>query len=138
MNEADALAIERRLEYFLLGSGAVATLVAATGWGLRFAEGAAIGTAICWLNFRWLKQGATAVIRIGMAQAGAETVRVPRILHVKFFGRLVLLLAVVYVILVRLRLPVLATLCGLVAVFPAVVVELIYELWRGHQRWTEQ
>jgi hypothetical protein len=138
MNEAESVAIERRLEYFLLGSGAVATLVAAIGWGIRSAEGAAIGTALCWLNFRWLKQGAGAVIRMGMAQAGAEVVRVPRVFHLKFFGRLVLLLAVVYVILVRFRLPAIATLCGLVAVFPAVVLELFYEIWRGHHRWTEQ
>ena len=138
MNESGALAVERRLEYFLLGSGAVATLVAAIGWGLRAGEGAAIGTAICWLNFRWLKQGAAAVIRLGLAQAGAEVVRVPRFLHLKFFGRLVLLLVVVYVILVRFRLPAIATLCGLVAVFPAVVLELFYEIWRGHHRWTEQ
>lgn len=138
MTEADSLAIERRLEYFLLGSGAIATLIAGIGWGIRSGEGAAIGTAMCWLNFRWLKQGAAAVIRLGMAQAGAEVVRVPRILHAKFFGRLVLLLVVVYATLVWLRLPSIATLCGLVAVFPAVVLELIYEMWRGHHRWNEQ
>ncbi|HKW88647.1 MAG TPA: hypothetical protein VJN21_07815 [Candidatus Acidoferrales bacterium] len=138
MNNADSQAVERRLEYFLLGSGAAATLAAAIGWGFRSAEGAAIGTALCWLNFRWLKQGATAVIRLGMAQAGAEVVRVPRILHAKFFGRLVLLLVAVYVTLVWLRLPAIATLCGLVAVFPAVVLELFYEAWQGHHHWKEQ
>lgn len=138
MNDAESQAVERRIEYFLLAAGALMTAIAAIFWGLRSAEGAAIGTAMCWLNFRWLKQGATAVIQTGMAQAGAEVVRVPRILHVKFFGRLVLLLVVVYVILVRFRLPAIATLCGLVAVFPAVLLELFYEIWRDHHRWNEQ
>lgn len=138
MNEAKSLAIERRIELFLLGSGALMTAIAAIGWGIRSGEGAAIGTAMCWLNFRWLKQGASAVIRLGMAQAGAEAVRVPRILHAKFFGRLVLLLAVVYATLVWLRLPPIPTLCGLVAVFPAILLELFYEIWRGHHRWSGQ
>lgn len=138
MTDADSQAVERRIEFFLLGSGAMMTLIAAIGWGIRSGEGAAIGTAMCWLNFRWLKQGAAAVIRLGMAQAGAEVVRVPRILHAKFFGRLVLLLVVVYATLVWLRLPPIATLCGLVAVFPAIVLELFYEIWRGYHRWNEQ
>lgn len=138
MTEADSSAVERRIEYFLLGSGAMMTAISAIGWGIRSGEGAAMGTGMCWLNFRWLKQGAAAVIRLGMAQAGAEVVRVPRILHAKFFGRLVLLLVMVYAILVWLRLPPIATLCGLVAVFPAVVMELFYEIWRGDHRWNEQ
>jgi ATP synthase I subunit len=138
VTDADSQAVERRLEYFLLACGALMTAIAAIGWGIRSGEGAALGTAMCWLNFRWLKQGAAAVIRLGMAQAGAEAVRVPRILHAKFFGRLVLLLVVVYATLVWLRLPPIATLCGLVAVFPAVVLELFYEVWRGHHRWNEQ
>ena len=130
--------MERRIECFLLGSGALIAAIAGIGWGLRAAEGAAIGTAMCWLNFRWLKQSATAVIRLGMAQAGAEIVRVPKTLHMKFFGRLVLLLLVVYATLTWLRLPAVPTLCGLVAVFPGIVLELFYELWRGHHRWSGQ
>ena len=137
MNDAASQAVERRLEYFLIGSGALMAAISGIGWGIRAAEGAAIGTALCWLNFRWLKQGANAVIQTGIAQAGAEVVRVPRLLHIKFFGRLVLLLVAVYAILVWLRLPPIATLCGLVAIFPAVVLELFYEMWRGQHRWNE-
>lgn len=138
MNDTDAVAVERRLEYFLLISGIMTTIVAWLVWGFRYAEGAAIGTAICWLNFRWLKQGAAMVIRLGLAQAGAEDVRVPRILHAKFFGRLVLLLLVVYVILALFRLPAVPFLCGVVAVFPAVLLELFYELLHGMHRWNER
>jgi hypothetical protein len=105
------------------------------GWGARAAEACAIGTAICWLNFRWLRQGAAGLMRLGIAQAGAQQVYVPRSVHAKFFGRLVLLLLVAYVILAWLRLPVIAFLCGAVAVIPAILVELFYELAHGHHHW---
>ena len=74
MDDAAYAAIERRLERFLIGVGAAATLGAGIGWGLRAAAGAAIGTALCWLNFRWLRQGAAALIRLG---AGAGNARKP-------------------------------------------------------------
>jgi len=133
-SDADYAAIERRLENFIVGLGAAMAIAAAIGWGIRAAEAAAIGTALCWLNFRWLRQGAGALMLLGMAQAGAEVVHVPRMVHAKFFGRLVLLLVVAYVILAWLRLPVIAFLCGLVAVVPAIVLELVYELAHGHHR----
>ena len=104
--------VEHRIERFLIGVGAAATLGAGIGWGLRAAEGAAIGTALCWLNFRWLRQGAAALIRLGEAQATHENPRVPPLVHVKFCGRLLLLLVVAYVILAWLRLPAIAFLCG--------------------------
>ncbi|MGB6874496.1 MAG: ATP synthase subunit I [Candidatus Acidiferrales bacterium] len=134
-NDAEHKAIERRIERFLLMLGAAMTLGAGIGWGLRAAESCAVGTAICWLNFRWLRLGAAALMRLGIAQAGAEVVHVPRSVHAKFFGRIVLLLIVAYVILAWLRLPVIAFLCGAVVVVPAILVELFYELAHGHHRW---
>lgn len=135
MDDANYVRIERRLEILIAGLGATMSIGAGVGWGIRAAEAAAIGTALCWLNFRWLRQGAGALVRLGMAQAGANVVHVPRMVHAKFFGRLVLLLIVAYAILAWLRLPAIAFLCGLVAVVPAIVVELIYELARGDHRW---
>jgi hypothetical protein len=134
-NDAESVAIERRLERLIVILGAAMTVGAETGWGHRAAAGAAIGTALCWLNFRWLRHGAAALMQLGTAQAGAEAIHVPRSVHAKFFGRLVLLLVAAYVILVWFRLPVMAFLCGAVAVIPAIVVELFYELARGHHRW---
>jgi hypothetical protein len=134
-SDAESNAIERRIERWIVALGAGMTVGAEIGWGHRAAVAAAIGTVLCWLNFRWLRQGATGLMRLGIAQAGAEQVHVPRSVHAKFFGRLVLLLVVAYVILAWLRLPVIAFLCGAVAVVPAVVVELFYELANGHHRW---
>ena len=134
-DDAAYAAIERRLEKFLVSVGVAVTIGAGMGWGLRAAEGAAAGTALCWLNFRWLRQGAAALIRLGQAQATLEKPYVPPLVHVKFFGRLLLLLVVAYAILAWLRLPAMAFLCGLVAVVPAIVIELGYELARGEHRW---
>jgi hypothetical protein len=138
VNDADYAAIERRVERFLVGLGAAMTLAAAIGWGWRAAAGAAVGTALCWLNFRWLRQGAAALIRLGQAQSDTEKARVPPLVHAKFLGRLLLLLLVAYVILAWLRLPAIAFLCGLVAVVPAIVLELGYELVHGQHRWNTQ
>lgn len=138
MDDAEYAAIERRVERFLIGLGAAMTLAAGIGWGMRAAAGAAVGTALCWLNFRWLRLGAAALIRLGQAQSGAEKARVPPSVHAKFLGRLLLLLVVAYVILAWLRLPAIAFLCGLVAVVPAIVLELGYELVHGHYRLNAQ
>jgi ATP synthase I chain len=128
--------IERRIERFLVVLGAAMTLGAAVGWGRRAALGAALGTVLCWVNFRWLRQGAGALIRLGLAQAGIEKeVRVPRTTRAKFMGRLLLLLLAAYATLVWLRLPVIAVLCGLTSVVPAILLELGYELMHEHHRW---
>ena len=136
MNETDYAAIERRMETFVVVAGAAIAIAFAAGRGWRAGIAAAAGLALCWLNLRWLRQGAGAVIQLGLAQAGVEKTRVPKSVHAKFFGRLVLLLVAAYAILVWLRLPALAFVCGLTAVVPAIVLELGYELMHGHHRWT--
>jgi hypothetical protein len=135
VDEPESVAVELRIERFILALGAVIALVAAIGWGRRSAEGAALGAALSWLNFRWLRQGAAGVTRLGLAQAGVEHVNIPKKVHAKFLGRLLLLVAVVYAILTWLHLPALAVVTGLTAVFPAVVLELGFEVMRGHHRW---
>jgi hypothetical protein len=132
MDDSDYVAIERRLECFILALGTAMTAGAAIRWGIRVAEGAAVGTVLCWANFRWLRHGARMVIGLGLAQAGAEVIHVPKSVRAKFFGCLILLLLGVYATLVWLRLPPVAVLCGLSMVVPAIAVELGYELFHGH------
>jgi ATP synthase I chain len=127
-------AIERRIEAFIAVLGVAIVAAAGALRGFRAAEGAAAGALLCWLNFRWLRQGAATVTGLGLAQAGAETVKVPKRVHAKFFGRLVLLILAVYVILAWIRLPATPVVCGLVVVVPAVMLELGYELTQGHHR----
>jgi hypothetical protein len=137
VNSSEAEAIELRIERFIVILGAAMALAAAIKWGVRGSLGAVLGAALCWLNFHWLRHKATALINLGLAQAGVEAVHVPRSLHAKFFVRLLLLLIIVYVILTRLRLPAIPVICGLAAVVPAILLELAYELMSGHHRWNE-
>jgi hypothetical protein len=117
-----------------LAFGLAGALFAAARWGWRPGAGVALGAALAWLNFRWLKQGVAALVEASTAQAGAEHARVPFGIYVKFFGRFVLLLVVVYVILSRSLLPLLSVFGGLFAVAAAVMIELMWELVRaGHE-----
>ncbi|HWG58581.1 MAG TPA: ATP synthase subunit I [Candidatus Acidoferrales bacterium] len=136
-SDARHLAIESRIERGILFAGVAMLAAAAAFWGIRAAGGVLAGTALCWLNFRWLRRGAGAVIRLGLAQAGAASVHVPRGTHAKFFGRILLLIFAVYAILAWLHLPPVAVLSGLGAIVPAILLELAYELLRGEARWSE-
>ncbi|MGA9883209.1 MAG: ATP synthase subunit I [Candidatus Acidiferrales bacterium] len=133
----DDTQIERRMEVFVVVAGVAMAIASAAGWGWRAGLSAALGLLLCWLNFRWLRAGAGAVVQLGLAQAGVEQPHVPKSVHAKFFGRLVLLLAAAYAILVLLRMPAVAFVCGLTAVVPAIVLEVVYEVVHGHHRWTQ-
>jgi ATP synthase I chain len=122
---------EHRIERMTLAFGMAAALFVLLRWGWRPAGGVALGAALAWLNFRWLKQGVTALVRLSTAQAGSEHARVPMVVYAKFFGRFALLLIVVYAILSHSLLPVAAVVGGLFAVVAAVMIELMWELVRG-------
>ncbi len=124
-------AAERRIEYLTLGLGAVAALAVAIRYGWRAALGLALGAALAWVNYRWLKQAVDVAARLSAAQAQASKIRIPKRVYAKFFGRFALLLVAVYAILSRSWLPAPAILAGLFALVAAVLVELIYELLRG-------
>ncbi|HTZ74637.1 MAG TPA: ATP synthase subunit I [Candidatus Aquilonibacter sp.] len=129
-------AFDRRIEALIPFIGGATAIAALIGWGWRAGLGAAAGAALCWLNFRYLRQGAEGVIKLGLAQAGAERVHVPRSTYLKFYGRLGLLMLAVYAILVWLRLPAVAVVCGLTAFFPAIIFAAGYEALCGRQRET--
>lgn len=126
-------AAERRIEYFAVVLGAAATMIAVPVWGGRAALGVGAGALLSWLNFRWLKQGVAALVTVSTAQAGAEEVRVPKRVYLKFLGRYASLIVVAYVILRVSSVPALALLSGLFAIVAAVLMELLYELSRGWQ-----
>ena len=133
MAEADSFYVgaERRIERLTLALGLAGAFFALIRWGWRSGAGLALGAGLMWLNFRWLKQGIGALVKVSTAQRGQEHFRIPRGVYVKFFGRLVLLLVAVYVILSRSLLPASAVVVGLFAVVAAVMVELVWELVAG-------
>jgi hypothetical protein len=135
MAESDSIyvAAEHRIEWMTLAFGLAGAVFVLLRWGWRPAAGVALGAALAWLNFRWLKQGVSALVKVSTAQANAEHARVPVSIYVKFFGRFALLLVVVYVILSRSWMPVAAVLGGLFAVVAAVMIELMWELVRGRR-----
>ena len=124
---------EQRIAWLTLVLGGATAIIVAILRHRAWAEGLAIGTALAWLNFRWLKQGVTSLVKLSTAQANSEHARVPVSIYAKFFGRFALLLVVVYVILSRSWMPVAAVLGGLFAVVAAVMIELMWELVRGRR-----
>jgi len=122
---------QKRIEWLTLALGLTAALVTTWRWGWRGGLGLAIGSALSWLNFRGLGTGIPTLAGLSSVQPGVEVPRVPRSVYIKFFGRFVLLLVVVYVILSRSLLPAGAVLAGLFAVVAAVLIEIVYELVRG-------
>ena len=119
---------ERRIEYLTLAVGILASAAVLILAGARAGTGLAAGAAVSWINFRWMKQGISALVPLATAQEGAEKPRVPSSVYFKFIGRYALLLIVAYVILSRLRLPVVYLIAGLFTVVAAVLLELIFEL----------
>ncbi len=138
MAEPDSFyrAAERRIEWLTLGLGLAGALFAGAKWGWRPGAGVAVGAILTWLNFRLLKQGVAALVKISTTQAGSEQARVPLSVYVQFFGGFALLLVVVYVILSRSLLPMVAVLSGLFAVVAAIMIEVLFQLVSG-KRGTE-
>lgn len=121
----------------VLGVAASLCLWFARGW--RSGLALAIGAALAWINFRWLK-GGVAAIAAPLAQqplAGAESGQPtssarPRgraAAFAKFIARFALLLGVVYVILSRSLLPAVPLLAGLFATAAAALVQMIFLLF---------
>lgn len=133
MTQDDAFysAAERRIEYLTIGIGVAAAVVAGVISGARAGLGVAVGTLLSWLNFRWMRQGISALARVATAQSDVEKVRIPKSAYAKFLGRYVLLIIVAYVILRGFRSIGLALLAGLFAGVAAVLAELVFQLFRG-------
>lgn len=136
-DDAFYAAAERRIEYLTVGIGVAAALAVGVKWGVYSGIGIAVGTLLSWLNFRWMKQGISALARLASAHADAnanadaEKPRIPKSAYAKFLGRYVLLIIVAYVILRGFRSMGLAVLAGLFAGVAAVLTELIFQLFQG-------
>jgi hypothetical protein len=133
MSNDDAFyaAAERRIEYLTVAIGINASVAVAIHWGAKSGAGLAVGAALSWINYRWMKQGVNALAKLSTAQAGEEKARVPASVYFKFIGRYALLIVAAYVILRGFSLPAASVLAGFFVVVAAVIVELIGQLFRG-------
>ena len=87
-----------------------------------------VGAVLAWINFRWLERAMTSVARASTAQAGSPEARVPITSYLGMFARYALIVAVVYVIFSRLRIPVLSMLVGLCALGVAAIFATLWEI----------
>jgi small-conductance mechanosensitive channel len=124
-----AAATEDRISWLTLVFGFAAGIAVAVlrsriwGWGI------AIGAALGWLNFRWLKHGLDALVKGAAAQAGRKEVRVPLTNYFGAFLRYALLALVVYVNFKYLNVPVSSMLVGMCALAAAVIAASLYEVF---------
>jgi hypothetical protein len=133
-NDAAYRAAERRIERLMLAIGVLVALYSAWRWSWAHAVGILVGTALAWINYRWLKQGLDALARLSIAQEGTEKVRIPKQVYAKFIGRYALIILVVCAIFVGSLLPAIAVLGGLFTLVAAAMLGILYELMRGVAR----
>lgn len=121
---------ERRIAWLTLIIGAVAVLVAGILYSWSWAAGLMIGTALAWLNFRWLRKGMDALVAASSAQSGAEKPRVPLGAYFRAVFRYALIALVVYVSFKFLQVPLVSMILGLCALGAAAVAASLYEIAR--------
>lgn len=119
---------ERRIAWLTLLFGFSAAATAAFLHRGSWAEGLAIGTALAWLNFRWLKRGLDALVTASKAQEGREKPRVPLATYFTAVFRYGLLALSVYVIFKYLDVPLGSMIVGLCALAAAAIVASVYEI----------
>src|SRR5512137_1544501 len=112
---------ERRIAWLTLLLGLVAALAAVLLRSWAWAGGLAIGTALAWLNFRWLRRGLDGLVIASTAQSGAEKPRVPTTTYALMILRYGLIALAVYVIFRVLKVPLLSMVLGLCALGAATI-----------------
>jgi ATP synthase I chain len=119
----------RRISWLTLAIGltaAVSSGLVSRNW--NWSAGLAIGTVLAWLNFRWLRRGLEALVRVSTAQAGAEKPRVPFGTWFRLLFRYGLIGLLVYVIFDYLRVPLVSMGVGLCALGAATIAASVWEI----------
>jgi small-conductance mechanosensitive channel len=119
---------ERRIAWLTLVFGLSSAAIAAFLHRKSWAEGLAIGAALAWLNFRWLRRGLDALVTASKAQEGRERPKVPLATYFMTFFRYGLLALSVYVIFKYLDVPLGSLIVGLCALAAAAMVASVYEI----------
>lgn len=106
------------------------TAAAITGLAYRrdWAIGIAAGSALAWLNFRWLAQGLDALVADSTAQAGFPKPQVSVVTYFLAAFRYALIALCVYGIFKFLSIPLVSLLLGLCSLGAATIAASIYEI----------
>lgn len=118
----------RRIAYLIPGFGFSAGFVAVLLHRRDWAEGLIAGSALAWLNFRWLKGGVKAFTSrpAGPADAGKSRGQAAAFLAAVF--RYFLIGAAVYVIFNFLHVPLVSIALGLCSFVAAIIVASVWEI----------
>jgi len=122
-------ATERRIAWLTLLFGAAATGAALLLKHRAWATGLFVGTALAWMNFRWLRRGLDALVTASTAQQGREKPQVPLTSYALAALRYALLGLIVYVIFEYLHVPLASMIVGLCALGAAAIAASVYEIW---------
>jgi len=123
----------QRIAWLTLALGFSAALICFFAKSHKAGVGIAIGTALAWLNYRWLDQGLGALVSVAQAQQGSEQARVPAGIYWKFAGRYVLIALAIYVSLHYFAVPLVAMILGLLALGAGAFAESLYEIFAAFQ-----
>ncbi len=129
-NSADFARTERRIAWLTLVLGGATAIIVAILRHAAWAEGLAIGTALAWLNFRWLKRGLDALVVAAAAQEGFANPRIPVGTWFRLLFRYGLIAFCVYVIFEYLKVPLASMVVGLCALGAATMAASVYEILR--------
>jgi hypothetical protein len=121
---------ERRIAWLTLVLGGATAITVAIMRRRAWAEGLAIGTALAWLNFRWLKRGLDALAAVSAAQEGFAKPRIPFGTWFRLMFRYGLIAFCVYVIFEYLKVPLASMVVGLCALGAATIAASVYEILR--------
>ena len=121
---------ERRIAWLTLLLGLATAFAAILLRRWAWAAGLTVGTALAWLNFRWLRRGLDGLVMTSTAQSGAEMPRVPTITYALMILRYGLIALAVYVIFEVLKVPLLSMVLGLCALGAATIAASVYEILR--------
>jgi hypothetical protein len=122
-----------RIRRFMIVLSLVSVAAVGWRWGLRHALGFALGCAIAYLNFHWLKRGvsglADRITKAGKAQSGTGIV-------VRFLLRYVLMAIAAYAILTVSPASLNGLFAGLFLPVGAIACEAAYEAYAALMRGT--
>jgi hypothetical protein len=119
---------ERRIAWLVPIIGLTATAAAALAHHRDWGIGIAAGSALAWLNFRWLAQGLDALVFDATAQNTSQKPRVPIVTYFLAAFRYALIALCVYGIFKFLRIPLVSLLLGLGSLGAATIAASIYEI----------
>lgn len=119
---------ERRIGWLTPLFGALAALAAYATQHPRFALGLILGSALAWLNFRWLRRGLDALVAGFVAQGGLAKPQVPLWTYFAAAFRYGLLAFAVYVIFIYLHVPLVSLILGLCALAAAAIAASVWEI----------